>query len=141
EDGELTSVATYYGPAYMNTYMTGQVEGMTVESRLLVTHVPIDKNSFDLRFGVAVKKMPGMSDEQNDEMARQYTEQNRTAFFQDVHIWHTKTRVDNPVLCDGDGPINRLRQWYQQFYEPRDSIPGTFDEKREYIVDYAMRNG
>ena len=140
EDGELTSVATYYGPAYMNTYMTGQVEGMNVESRLLVTHVPIDKNSFDLRFGVAVKKIPGMTDEQNDEMARQYTEQNRTAFFQDVHIWHTKTRVDNPVLCDGDGPINRLRQWYQQFYEPRDKIPGTFDEKREYVVDYAMRN-
>jgi 3-ketosteroid 9alpha-monooxygenase subunit A len=113
---------------------------MEVASRLLVTHVPIDLNSFDLRFGVAVKKIAGMSDEQNNEMARQYTEQNRTAFFQDVHIWHTKTRVDNPVLCDGDGPINRLRQWYQQFYVNVADVPEVFAERREYVVDYALRN-
>ncbi len=140
EDGELKSEATYYGPAYMNTFMTGQVEGMEVASRLLVTHVPIDVNSFDLRFGVAVRKIPGMTDEQNNEMARQYTEQNRAAFFQDVHIWHTKTRVDNPVLCDGDGPINRLRQWYQQFYVNAADVPAVYAERREYVVDYALRN-
>ncbi len=140
EDGELKSEATYYGPAYMNTFMTGQVEGMEVASRLLVTHVPIDLNSFDLRFGVAVRKIPGMTEEQNNEMARQYTEQNRAAFFQDVHIWHTKTRVDNPVLCDGDGPINRLRQWYQQFYVNAADVPAVYAERREYVVDYALRN-
>ncbi|GAA4096900.1 Rieske 2Fe-2S domain-containing protein [Zhongshania borealis] len=140
EDGELKSEATYYGPAYMNTFMTGQVEGMEVASRLLVTHVPIDVNSFDLRFGVAVRKIPGMTEEQNNEMARQYTEQNRAAFFQDVHIWHTKTRVDNPVLCDGDGPINRLRQWYQQFYVNAADVPAVYAERREYVVDYALRN-
>ena len=140
EDGELTSVATYYGPAYMTTYMTGQVEGVFVESRLLVTHVPKTHNSFDLRFGVAVKKMPGMSDEENREMAKLYTQQNREAFFQDVHIWHTKTRVDNPVLCDGDGPVNRLRQWYKQFFVDRDEVPSTFDERKEYIVDYHLRS-
>lgn len=140
EDGELTSTATYFGPAYMNTYMTGQFEGVDVASRLLVTHVPIDQNSFDLRFGVAVRKMPGVSDEQNDAIAKDYTEQNRTAFFQDVHIWHTKTRVDNPVLCDGDGPIHRLRKWYDQFYVDVADVPASFDERKEYVVDYAIRN-
>ncbi len=140
EEGELTSTATYYGPAYMNTYMTGQIEGQTVESRLLVTHVPIDTESFDLRFGVAVRKVPGLSEEENNEIAKQYTEQNRTAFFQDVHIWHTKTRVDNPVLCDGDGPIHKLRQWYNQFYVDLADVPDTYQEKKEYVVDYAMRN-
>lgn len=135
EEGELTSTATYYGPAYMNTYMTGQIDGQLVESRLLVTHVPIDTESFDLRFGVSVRKMPGLSDEQNNEIAQQYTEQNRTAFFQDVHIWHTKTRVDNPVLCDGDGPIHKLRQWYDQFYVDLKDVPEQFNEKKEYVVD------
>ena len=124
----------------MNTYMTGQIEGQTVESRLLVTHVPIDTESFDLRFGVAVRKVPGLSEEENNEIAKQYTEQNRTAFFQDVHIWHTKTRVDNPVLCDGDGPIHKLRQWYNQFYVDLADVPDTYEEKKEYVVDYAMRN-
>ncbi|MEX1666536.1 Rieske 2Fe-2S domain-containing protein [Zhongshania arctica] len=140
EDGDLSSEATYHGPAYMNTFMTGKAEGMDIASRLLVTHVPINQGSFDLRFGVAVKKIAGMSDEQNDEMARQYVEQNRTAFFQDVHIWHTKTRVDNPVLCDGDGPINRLRQWYNQFYLDVADVPEAFAEKREYVVDCAIAN-
>lgn len=140
EDGELTSTATYHGPAYMNTFMTGQFEGVDVASRLLVTHVPIDQNSFDLRFGVAVRKMPGLDDEQNNGIAKEYTEQNRTAFFQDVHIWHTKTRVDNPVLCDGDGPINRLRKWYDQFYVDVADVPKSFDERKEYVVDYAIRN-
>ncbi|MFT5888315.1 MAG: 3-ketosteroid 9alpha-monooxygenase subunit A [Zhongshania sp.] len=140
KDGELQSEATYHGPAYMNTYMTGKLEGVEIASRLLVTHVPIDLNSFDLRFGVAVKKIAGMTDEQNNEMAREYVEQNRTAFFQDVHVWHTKTRVDNPVLCDGDGPINRLRQWYNQFFLDIADVPEIFDERREYVVDYAIRN-
>lgn len=140
EEGKLTSVATYYGPAYMTTYMTGQIEGVDVESRLLVSHVPVDLNSFDLRFGVAVKKMPGLSDEQNEEMAKQYVEQNRTAFFQDVEIWHTKTRVDNPVLCDGDGPVHRLRKWYDQFYVDVADVPESFNERKEYVVDYALRN-
>ncbi len=139
EDGKLTSIATYYGPAYMATYMTGQIDGVDVESRLLVTHVPINHNSFDLRFGVAVKKIPGLSDEQNNEMAKQYVEQNRAAFFQDVDIWHTKTRIDNPVLCDGDGPVHRLRQWYSQFFVDVADIPANLQERKEYVVDYALR--
>ena len=57
-----------------------------------------------------------------------------------MHIWHTKTRVDNPVLCDGDGPINKLRQWYQQFFVDIADVPSTFNERREYLVDYAIRN-
>jgi 3-ketosteroid 9alpha-monooxygenase subunit A len=24
--------------------------------------------------------------------------------------------VQQPVLCDGDGPIMKFRRWYQQFY-------------------------
>lgn len=136
EGGELYSEATYYGPAYMNTYMTGFHEGVEIASRLLVTHVPIDTESFDLRFGVMVRKNPNLTDEQNDAMAAAYVDQNNDAFFQDVAIWHTKTRVDNPVLCDGDGPVNRLRQWYQQFYVDRKDVPDTFDEKKVYVANY-----
>ena len=32
---------------------------------------------------------------------------------QDVEIWNNKVRVDNPLLCDGDGPINMLRKVVQ----------------------------
>lgn len=33
-----------------------------------------------------------------------------------MHIWETKTKIDNPLLCDSDGPLYQLRRWYEQFY-------------------------
>lgn len=134
EEGELTSTATYEGPAYMHTYMTGMMQGIPVESRLLVTHVPTGTESFDLRFGVMVKKFPGMSEEDCQAMIAGYIEQSRASFYQDVDIWHTKLRVDNPVLCDGDGPVNKLRQWYDQFYVDIADVPSTWNEEKTYIV-------
>lgn len=58
-DEVLFSEATYYGPAYMITEMRGSMNGVPVESLLLVSHVPTSTESFDLRFGVMVKKFPG----------------------------------------------------------------------------------
>lgn len=134
EGSELTSMAIYEGPAYMHTYMTGMMNGIPVNSRLLVTHVPTSTESFDLRFGVMVKKFPGMSEADCKAMVDGYVEQSRASFYQDVDIWHTKIRVDNPVLCDGDGPINKLRQWYNQFYVNRADVPSTWNEEKTYKV-------
>ena len=39
-------------------------------------------------------------------------------FGQDVEIWKDKVYREDPVLCDGDGPINKLRRWCEQFYLP-----------------------
>ena len=134
-DSVLTTKATYYGPAYMITEMSGEMDGVPVESRLLVSHIPTSTESFDLRFGVMVKLFPGMSKEQSDEMVKGYVALSQQAFFEDVDIWHNKVRVDNPILCDGDGPVNRLRQWYNQFYVDRADVPNTWDEPKAYTVD------
>ena len=37
-------------------------------------------------------------------------------FEDDLRIWEQKIYVDPPMLCDGDGPIGKLRRWYRQFY-------------------------
>ncbi len=49
-------------------------------------------------------------------MAQAYVDQARAAFYEDVVIWDSKIRIDNPLLCEGDGPIYQMRDWYQQFY-------------------------
>lgn len=134
-DSILTTTATYYGPAYMITRMTGEMNGVPVESLLLVSHVPITTESFDLRFGVMVKLFPGMSKEDSDAMVKGYVALSQEAFFEDVQFWHTKVRVDNPILCDGDGPINRLRQWYNQFYVDIADVPDTWNEPKQYSVE------
>jgi 3-ketosteroid 9alpha-monooxygenase subunit A len=63
----------------------------------------------------------------------------RAATFQDVAIWRTKARIDNPMLSESDGPVYRLRQWYDQFYvDALDVKPGSVARfEREVDTRYA----
>ena len=45
-----------------------------------------------------------------------YMENLERGFEDDVRIWEHKVYREPPVLCDGDGPIGRLRTWYRKFY-------------------------
>ena len=37
--------------------------------------------------------------------------------YDDIPIWENKRYKENPLLCDGDGPINKFRTWVNQFYK------------------------
>lgn len=132
--GDLIADSAYYGPATHFTRMKAEYEGMTIESILLNCHVPITPDSFELRFGVLVKKIPGWTEEQNRELALEYVRNNRDSFYQDVDIWKTKARVDNPVLAEGDGPIYQLREWYSQFFMDEDKVPAKLKERQEIVT-------
>lgn len=134
----LTTFATYMGPAYHVTHMYGEMQGVPIESILLNTHTPIDQNSFELRFGVIVKKIPGMTEEQNAAMIKGYVDLTNKAFGEDVEIWHNKVRIDNPLLCEGDGPIYQLRQWYDQFYTDRAKVPADLAKRRVIETDRGL---
>ena len=73
---DLFSRAKYEGPAYMTTYMSAVHDGAKVESRLLVSHVPLTLTSFMINFGVMVKKAPGMSQEEEDTFVQGYVDAN-----------------------------------------------------------------
>jgi 3-ketosteroid 9alpha-monooxygenase subunit A len=96
--------------------------------------VPISANSFELRFGCMVKKVPGWTDEQNQALAIDYVQRNRESFYQDVDIWTHKVRVNNPVLAEGDGPVYQLREWYQQFFTDEANVAPSMAERREFIT-------
>ena len=102
--------ATYWGPAFQISQMAG-----VLETRLINAHVPVDENSLDLRFGVMIK-LTGKREKMQGFAAR-YVENLTKGFHEDVEIWENKCFRDIPVLCDGDGPIIKLRQWYAHFYE------------------------
>jgi hypothetical protein len=38
-------------------------------------------------------------------------------WWQDVEIWENKVHLVRPKLVANDGPVGRLRKWYQQFYD------------------------
>lgn len=115
EDSLITSVATYEGPAYMTTTMTGAMDGRPMKVHLLVSHIPVDMERFVINFGVMVRRDPALDDNANAAMLEAYAEKNVESFQQDVDIWNNKCVIDNPLLCDGDGPVNLVRKWYSQF--------------------------
>jgi 3-ketosteroid 9alpha-monooxygenase subunit A len=47
---------------------------------------------------------------------------------EDSIIWRRKKYMEKPMLCDGDGPIARLRRWYSQFYTQGQTRPATLTE-------------
>ena len=100
--------ATYYGPAFQISHMAGYLDSI-----LLMAHTPIDETHLDLRFAVSLKK----SGPKTEQFAQFYAENLRLGFHEDISIWEHKVFRDRPALCDGDGPIGRLRTWYRQFYE------------------------
>jgi len=130
---DLFSQAKYEGPAYMTTYMSAFHEGAKVESRLLVSHLPLTFTSFIINFGVMVKKFPEMSQEEEDAFVKGYVDANNFAFGQDVAIWENKIYIPDPLVCDGDGPLHKLRKWYGQFLVNRAEVPKGLDmEMREF---------
>ena len=127
--GSLWSEAIYTGPAYMVTLMKTDV----AKSRLLVSHLPINQTNFLIQFGCIVQKDTKASEEENQAHVKAYVEANLHAFGQDVSIWHNKIYVEDPILCAGDGPVNKLRKWYRQFYVDRKDIPKGLDMLKRHF--------
>src|SRR5690606_29314858 len=101
---------------------------------------PIDENHLHLFFGIMIRRREALSEEewgtlrQRQEMMdlpgdiqldpsnleaiyQAYVETTRQGYYDDVAIWEHKLYRPDPVFCDGDGPIAKLRRWYGQFYQ------------------------
>ncbi|CAA0089409.1 3-ketosteroid-9-alpha-monooxygenase, oxygenase component [Mycolicibacterium vanbaalenii] len=131
----MDSWATYYGPSFMVNGQTLTSGGISSEGLLINCHYPVTANSFVLQWGAIVKKLPGMSDAEGEQLATTFSDSLGDAFMQDVEIWQSKTRVDNPLLCDEDGPVYQLRRWYDQFYVDVEDISPDMVNRFEFEVD------
>jgi len=132
-DFQYSALATYYGPAYMVSVLIAQAAGRKpVESRLLVSHIPLSVERFHLRFGVMVRRDPELTEEENQAMVAASVKLASDGFKQDIRIWQNKIRMDRPLLCQGDGPIQMLRKWHRQFHVDVTDVPATLRERRVY---------
>lgn len=140
-EGGLRSDASYYGPSYMIDKLWADVGGgVEMETVLINCHYPIDENSFMLMYGAIVKKLPGMSDEQAADAARLTSDGLAVGFEQDVEIWRNKTRIDNPLLTEEDGPVYQLRRWYEQFYVDVADVKDEMVRRFEFEIDTERAN-
>lgn len=140
EENTLRSEASYYGPSYMINYLLNNYQGVEIENVLINCHYPVSPTSFVLQWGVIVKKLPGVSDEHADKIAEKFAKSIGVGFLQDVEIWKNKTRIDNPLLCEEDGPVYQLRRWYEQFYVDAADVTDDMTRRFEFEVDTTKAN-
>jgi 3-ketosteroid 9alpha-monooxygenase subunit A len=136
----LRSEASYYGPSYMINDLWQDFHGTTIETVLINCHYPVTPDSFVLQWGVSVKKLPGLPKEKADKVAGKLAKSFGIGFLQDVEIWRNKTRVDNPLLCEEDGPVYQLRRWYEQFYVDTADVTEEMTQRFEFEVDTTRAN-
>jgi 3-ketosteroid 9alpha-monooxygenase subunit A len=136
----LKSEASYYGPSYMINDLWQDYHGTTIETVLINCHYPVSADSFVLQWGVSVKKLPGLSKEKADKVAGKLAKSFGVGFLQDVEIWRNKTRIDNPLLCEEDGPVYQLRRWYEQFYVDAEDVTEEMTNRFEFEVDTTRAN-
>jgi 3-ketosteroid 9alpha-monooxygenase subunit A len=140
EENLLRSEASYFGPSYMINKLLNSYNGFEIENVLINCHYPVTENSFMLQWGMSVKKLPGVTDEQADKLARKFAKGIGVGFLQDVEIWKNKSRIDNPLLCEEDGPVYQLRRWYDQFYVDVDEVSEDMTRRFEFEVDTTRAN-
>lgn len=131
----MDSWATYYGPSFMINGQTLTSGGISSEGLLINCHYPVSADSFVLQWGAIVKKAPGISDSDATMLATTFATSLGDAFMQDVNVWRAKTRVDNPLLCEEDGPVYQLRRWYSQFYVDVEDVTDDMVHRFEFEVD------
>lgn len=135
-EGQTTqSVATYFGPSYLVDWLTDSYGDMVIKSILITTHYPVSEDSFMLMYGMIVQKIPGLDDATNAAVARKMTRLIGEGFLGDVRIWQNKTRIDNPLLCEEDGPVYQLRRWYEQFYVDVAAVDPESTKRFEFEID------
>jgi len=139
-DSRLHSEASYFGPSYMINWLANEAQGTTIETTLINCHYPVTPEKFVLQYGLMVKKPQGMSDADATALAHQAVESVREGFEQDVAIWRSKTRINNPLLSEQDGPVYQLRRWYEQFYVDRTDITEDMTRRFEFEVDTSKAN-
>ncbi|MEV0594676.1 Rieske 2Fe-2S domain-containing protein [Nonomuraea cavernae] len=130
-----TSVASYHGPSFMIDDLTYHYDDMDLHSVLINAHYPIDANSFVLHSGIIVRRSDKLPAGAADAMAVKLGDFILRGFDQDVQIWKHKTRIDNPLLCEEDGPVYQLRRWYEQFYVDVADVRPEMVERFEFELD------
>ncbi len=133
DDGDQWGIATYHGPSIMYFYTTSESEELSYRSWWINFYTPINDEEVELTSGVIVASM---TDEPlPDEFNAIYPTLAIAAFGSDAEVWKTKRYLSDPILCDGDGPVTKLRKWYNRFYLPRaqenwDEPPKTISSVR-----------
>jgi phenylpropionate dioxygenase-like ring-hydroxylating dioxygenase large terminal subunit len=101
--------ALMIGPGQSVVRFTGIAETLLIS---MVT--PVERDEVSVRFCFTQPR--AQTDGVSAFMAQGFIYEVCRQLDQDKVIWDRQRYLAKPVICDGDGPILRFRQWYRQFY-------------------------
>ena len=110
----MTNDTWYTGPGILQSVMIG-----ANPSHMLIAHTPVDDGVIKVWYGLFVKVDNAEPNADDIALARAYEDAGVDAFAQDFEIWANKRPCLNPMMVRGDGPFDKVRIWYRQFYNPR----------------------
>jgi 3-ketosteroid 9alpha-monooxygenase subunit A len=110
----MTNDTWYTGPGILQSVMIGEHPSL-----MLITHTPTDDGLVKVWYGLCVKTGDSAPTQADHGTAKGYEEAGVAAFAQDFEIWANKRPCLTPMMVRGDGPFDKVRIWYKQFYNPR----------------------
>ena len=113
-DGPMTNDTWYTGPGILQSTMEGEMPSL-----ILICHTPVDDGVVKVWHALLVKSQNPVATDEDVAIARAYQQASLEAFSQDFEIWANKRACLHPMMVKGDGPFDKLRVWYKQFYNPR----------------------
>ncbi len=109
-DGSITSTVMGPGQSWV------RFEGIA-ETMLIAGVTPVERDLVHARFNFTLPK--DGHNRAGQAVIRDIVKQ----FNEDFPIWQHKRFTPQPIICDGDGPIMRWRQFYSQFYVGQQAQP------------------
>jgi 3-ketosteroid 9alpha-monooxygenase subunit A len=106
-DGSVETVGHGFGMGIVR--FKGIVETLNIGCT-----TPIDLDHCHLRFNFSVKKAGGA--EITRGVGKAFVAEVKRQVEQDIPVWENKIHLEQPMLCDGDGPISEYRRWAAQFF-------------------------
>jgi len=119
----MTNDTWYTGPGILQSIMIGEHP-----SHMLIAHTPVDDGVIQVWHALMVNVANEKPTAEDVAAARGYQEASLGAFSQDFEIWINKRPCFAPMMVKGDGPFDKLRIWYKQFYNPRERA-GEFQKR------------
>ena len=110
----MTNDTWYTGPAIWQSTMEGDYP-----SHMLITHTPVEDGVVKVWYGLLVKAPNETPTVDDLAVASAYEEAGAEAFAQDFEIWGNKRPCIHPMMVKGDGPFDKVRIWYKQFFNDR----------------------
>ncbi len=114
-DGRGFHTDTWYtGPGLLQNRMTGDYETL-----MMICHTPVEDGVTRAWHALMVKSPNTPPTEADHAMARAYQAQALDSFAQDFEVWNYKAPALSVMKLAADGPFDKARTWYRQFYNPR----------------------